>query len=134
MLHGVRAQKVAHGYGRRSLQRTEREQEHMSADPMSGRFRKGQSGNPKGRPKGARNKATIEVQAAAAELVDDPIYRAKLARDLRTRKVAPPIEAMLWYYAKGKPKEIIEHQGDLTLAGVPDADVRARIAELLAKL
>jgi hypothetical protein len=45
----------------------------------------------------------------AEGLVDDPVHRAKLARDLRTRKVAPAIEQMIWYYAKGKPKDVIEN-------------------------
>ena len=87
-----------------------------------------------GRPKGVPNKVTAAAKAACGELVDDPVYRARLARDLRLRKVAPAIEAMLWYYAKGKPKEIIEHQGDVTLAALPDGELRVRMAELLEKL
>jgi hypothetical protein len=61
-----------------------------------------------GRPKGKPNKVTIEVRAVAEALVDDPVYRKKLQHDMRTRKVAPQIEALLWYYAKGKPKELVE--------------------------
>jgi hypothetical protein len=80
------------------------------------------------------NRVTAAAKVACVELVDDPVYRARLARDLRLRKVAPAIEAMLWYYAKGKPKEIIEHQGDLPLTVLPDAELRARMAALLEKL
>jgi hypothetical protein len=87
-----------------------------------------------GRRKGVPNKVTVEVRAAAEALVDDPAYRAKLSRDLRRRKVAPPIEAMLWYYAKGKPKETIEHHGSLQLSTLTDAELKARAAELIAKL
>lgn len=74
------------------------------------------SGRPKGLPKtggrkkGGLNKVTREAREAASQLVDDPAYRARLLADLRERKVAPAIEAMLWYYAKGKPKEIVEHR------------------------
>lgn len=74
-------------------------------------------GDPRaGRPKGALNKVTIEAREAASELVDNPEYRAKLAADLQARTVSPAIEQMLWYYAKGKPKEIIEHQGAVPIS------------------
>jgi hypothetical protein len=68
-----------------------------------------------GRKKGTQNKVTVEVRAAAEALVDDPVYRVKLARDLRRRKVAPPVEQMLWHYAYGKPKEVIQHTEPLTI-------------------
>ncbi len=74
-------------------------------------FKPGQSGNPKGRKKGVPNKVTVEAQKACEALVDDPIYREKLLTDLRLREVAPGIEAMLWHYAKGKPKEQVELSG-----------------------
>ncbi|HMF11591.1 MAG TPA: DUF5681 domain-containing protein [Gemmataceae bacterium] len=83
----------------------------MAADRPGGRFRQGESGNPAGRPKGTRNKVTVDAQQTAAALVDDPIYRAKLARDLRGRKVPPLIEQMLWHYAKGKPKDELQVTG-----------------------
>lgn len=70
-------------------------------------------GGSPGRPKGVPNKVTTEAREAANALVDDPVYREKLLKDLRERRLAPAIEAMLWYYAKGKPKETIEHQGDV---------------------
>jgi hypothetical protein len=61
-----------------------------------------------GRREGTPNKVTVEAREAAAALVDDPVYRAKLIRDLRQRKVAAAIEQMLWYYAKGKPRETVD--------------------------
>jgi hypothetical protein len=63
-----------------------------------------------GRRSGSLNKATVEAKAACAELVDDPAYRRSLARRLRTGKLSPAMECLLWYYAKGKPKE--EYQAD----------------------
>ena len=55
------------------------------------------------------------------------MYRQKLASDLRERKVAPAIEQMLWYYAKGKPKEILEVTAT---APVSEAEFAARVKAL----
>jgi hypothetical protein len=74
-------------------------------------------GTPKtgGRQKGTPNKVTVEARQAASEMVNDPFYRRRLLRDLRQRKVAPAVEAMLWYYAHGKPKEIVAHEGGIAV-------------------
>jgi hypothetical protein len=61
-----------------------------------------------GRPPGRLNNATIEVKEACAKLVDDPIYRERLKARLIAGKLPPAVETMLWFYAKGKPKEQIE--------------------------
>ena len=58
-----------------------------------------------GRRTGSLNRATLEAKAACAELVDDPDYRRSLARRLLSGKLSPALECMLWYYAKGKPKD-----------------------------
>ena len=92
-----------------------------SAGQQRGRpFPKGRSPNPKGRPKGVPNKATAEVKQACAELVDNPAYREKLAQRLVDGKLAPAIECMLWHYAKGKPKEQLEHTGRLEIGRIVD--------------
>lgn len=41
-------------------------------------FKPGQSGNPRGRAPGTRNKVTREAREAAERLVDDPEYREAL--------------------------------------------------------
>ena len=69
-----------------------------------------------GRRLGSLNKATIEVKAACAELVDDPEYRRRLGARLRAGTLSPALECMLWYYAKGKPKEAIESDQHLTIS------------------
>ena len=69
------------------------------------RFKPGQSGNPRGRPKGAKSRVTIEAQKACAAIVDDPVYRAKLLAAARARTLPPGVEVLLWHYAKGKPKD-----------------------------
>jgi len=46
---------------------------------------------------------------------------------------------MLWYYAKGKPKETVEHGGQLSvlteadLARMSDAELAAKALELAAR-
>lgn len=89
-------------------------------------------GTPKtgGRQKGTPNRVTVEAREAAAAIVDDPVYRANLAERAREGKLAPPVEVMLWHYAKGKPKETIEVSGglDITLE-----DAREQLAEQLAR-
>ena len=61
-----------------------------------------------GRKVGSLNKATIEVRAACAELVADLAYRRSLARRLHPGKLSPALECMLWYYAKGKPRDEVQ--------------------------
>ena len=61
-----------------------------------------------GRLPGSLNKATVEAKEACAELVDDPEYRRDLAQRLRAGTLSPAVETMLWYYAKGKPKEEVQ--------------------------
>src|SRR3972149_3604655 len=69
-------------------------------------------GDPRaGRPPGVQNKVTVEVREAAKAIVEDPVYRERLRRRLLRGKLAPGLEAMLWHYAYGKPKETVEHTG-----------------------
>ena len=66
-----------------------------------------------GRRKGTPNKVTAEAQAVCAGIVDDPTYRTKLVARAKAGELAPAIEAMLWHYAYGKPKEQVEVSGAL---------------------
>jgi hypothetical protein len=58
---------------------------------------------------------------------------------VQARKVAPAIEQMLWHYAKGKPKDVIEFDGrvnvhDQKLERMTDEELKARLLELLDTL
>jgi hypothetical protein len=93
-------------------------------------------GTPKtgGRKTGTLNKATIEVKQACAEIVDDPVYRRNLAQRAMDGKLAPAVEALLWYYAKGKPKEIVDVNHSQRLAQLTDEDLKGEMERLLAKM
>ncbi len=83
-----------------------------------GRNRQGQfvSSPGPGRKKGVPNKATAEVRAACVAIVDDPQYRKTLLARARAGTLPPAVECMLWYFAKGKPKDPVEHSGGVVLS------------------
>jgi hypothetical protein len=98
-------------------------------------FQPGVSGNPGGKPKGAVSKVTIEARAACAAIIDDPVYRANLARRARAGKLKPQTENLLWHYAKGVPKTEIDINQKITDTRRMDTDdLKAELADLLSKL
>lgn len=78
------------------------------------------------------------TKLSCLEMIEDPAYRRKLLGDLRKRKLRPAVECMLWYYAKGKPKEMVEHSGTLTLqeelASLSADELRARALDVAKML
>jgi hypothetical protein len=72
------------------------------------------------------------------QMVEDPIYRAQLLSDFRARILRPAVECMIWYYAKGKPKEMIEHTGTLSLqeelSTLTTEELRLRALDIAAML
>lgn len=72
-----------------------------------------------GRPKGLPNRVTTEAKAACNQIVDDPTYRKNLTAYMKANAGhAGPLEPILWYYAKGKPKERVEIGADKSLAAL----------------
>lgn len=73
-------------------------------------------GTPKtgGRQKGTTNKATQEAKSLASAIVHNRAYLRNLAERVNAG-TAPHMETLLWHYAHGKPKEMIEL--DATLRG-----------------
>lgn len=65
-------------------------------------FKKGQSGNRKGRPKGARDKRKTAIGEFARSILEDSDYRAKLIARIKAGR-APHMEPLLFYYGYGKP-------------------------------
>ena len=58
-----------------------------------------------GRKRGTLNKVTLEVRETMRAITDDPEYQKKLGERVKSGKAAPAIEALVWYYAYGKPSD-----------------------------
>lgn len=69
-----------------------------------------------GRAKGTPNKATREAKEFCASIVDDAEYQATIRSRALAGELSPAVECMLWYFAKGKPKEQVEHSGGVALS------------------
>jgi len=80
-------------------------------------FRPGQSGNPCGRPKGARNKNSLAVREWATGIVEEPKVQARLLADARTGKLHPSVLTMLMTYAYGHPnlRDVPEPETPITI-------------------
>src|SRR5262245_61590818 len=70
-----------------------------------------------GRPKGSRNKATIEVRDFARQLIEDPAYQERLRQRVIEGK-APQMEMLLFKYAYGQPVGHHEVNAEVTAVGL----------------
>src|SRR5688572_10167667 len=75
----------------------------------STKFSKGNPGGP-GRPKGP-SPVTVEAKAIARAMICDADYLKGLRTRLMEGSLVPAVQAMLWYYGFGKPKDTVEHSG-----------------------
>ena len=65
-------------------------------------------GGQPGRKKGSKNKATIEVKEMARRLIEDPAYQALLRERLLKGTLPGNMEALLWAYGYGKPRDTVD--------------------------
>lgn len=70
-----------------------------------------------GRPKGSQNKSTVAVKEFAVSVIENPAYQASVLERALAGKLGA-LEPVLYYYAAGKPKEQVEHSGEVKLPQV----------------
>ena len=80
-------------------------------------FQPGQSGNPRGHPRGSRNKNSLGVKDWATRIVEDPEVQARLLADARTGKLHSSVLTVLMTYAYGRPnlRDVPEPETPITI-------------------
>ena len=90
-------------------------------------FKKGQSGNPAGRPKGALNRANALAKKICQGLTTgDKTYLKNLRKRMRDGTVHGTVETMIWYMGHGRPR-FLDDEGN-------DSDIQDIAQEVLAGL
>jgi hypothetical protein len=80
------------------------------------RWKKGESPNPEGRPKGHPNIVTREAKAFFLTLFNDLEYQQRFIAAWKARELGDKLEAMGWAYAFGKPVATLEINAGVDLA------------------
>jgi hypothetical protein len=60
-----------------------------------------------GRRRGTPNKATRDVKEFCASLLESAQYQRHLCERVHAGTLPPALEAMLWHYAYGVPKQTV---------------------------
>jgi hypothetical protein len=107
-----------------------------SSNPGLAAFGIGTEQGPRpGRKRGSLNTVSKEAREFAARILDSREYRESLVRRIKAGTLPSNIEALLYHYRFGKPKETIEVQmspAEVDLSQLSNEEL-ARRAELLAQ-
>jgi hypothetical protein len=96
-------------------------------------FKPGQSGNPADRRPGSRRRVTIEAQTAATQIIDDPVYVARLRQRLLDG-TAGAMEPLIWDYAYGKPVQRVEASEPGAFTTLTDDELKVKLRDALTTL
>ncbi len=89
-------------------------------------FKRGESGNPLGRPKGSRNRASVGGRTWATAVIEDPQVRARLLADARAGSLHPSVVSLLLRYAFGEPTQTTTAEPLVTISELETARVSLR--------
>ena len=90
-----------------------------------GRFRKGQSGNPKGRAAGSRNRVLVALDAIGAEGAEAVLRKTVEAAQSGDMRAAELLLSRVWPARKGRP---------VALPGLPAIETPADLARALGSV
>lgn len=89
----------------------------MEGSPNLRPFKPGQPRTPgSGRKKGTPNRPVVAIRELFDGMVHNAEYQYRLKRDFTRRHLHPSIEALVWAYLLGKPKESLEISGQLDVS------------------
>ena len=97
-------------------------------------FAPGVSGNPRGRPRGSRNKATRAVAEWTAEILEDEQVQARLLSDARQGRLHHAVLGQLLLYAYGRPASVPQQESTVPLSALTEAreSLRVKLNQLLS--
>lgn len=68
-----------------------------------------------GRRSGTKNKRTVEIETYAKSIIEDPKVQQMMLAQARKGLLPPGVVQMLFYYAYGKPTELIDVEHNVTV-------------------